>query len=84
MKVTAILPDDLIIEVQKYTEGKNITDSLQKALSEWVKLAKVKKLNEKLRKQPLHFSNEFNALLQGLITLFRFPLGKTNSQLPTA
>ncbi|TGM46528.1 hypothetical protein EHQ92_00975 [Leptospira biflexa] len=61
MKVTAILPDDLIIEVQKYTEGKNITDSLQKALSEWVKLAKVKKLNEKLRKQPLHFSNEFNA-----------------------
>jgi len=61
MKVTAILPDDLITDVQKYTQGKNITDSLQKALSEWVKLAKVKKLNEKLRKKPLHFSDEFTA-----------------------
>ncbi|MCR1795844.1 DUF2191 domain-containing protein, partial [Leptospira sp. id769339] len=36
MKVTAILPDDLIAEVQKYSGGKNITDSLQKALSEWL------------------------------------------------
>ncbi|GBF44615.1 hypothetical protein LPTSP2_39180 [Leptospira ellinghausenii] len=61
MKVTAILPDDLITEVQKYTEGKNITDSLQKALSEWVKLAKIKKLNEKLRKKPLEFSSNFSA-----------------------
>ena len=61
MKVTAILPDDLITEVQKYTEGKNITDSLQKALSEWVKLAKVKKLNEKLRKKPLEFATNFSA-----------------------
>ncbi|TGK81250.1 hypothetical protein EHQ31_13340 [Leptospira montravelensis] len=61
MKVTAILPDDLITEVQKYTEGKNITDSLQKALSEWVKLAKVKKLNEKLRKKPLEFAINFSA-----------------------
>ncbi|TGK79553.1 hypothetical protein EHQ23_18310 [Leptospira bourretii] len=61
MKVTAILPDELIIEVQKYTEGKNITDSLQKALSEWVKLAKVKKLNEKLRNKPLEFSSQFSA-----------------------
>ncbi|TGK81968.1 hypothetical protein EHQ24_11850 [Leptospira noumeaensis] len=61
MKVTAILPDDLIKEVQKYTDGKNITDSLQKALSEWVKLAKVKKLNEKLRKKPLEFVTNFSA-----------------------
>lgn len=61
MKVTAILPDDLITEVQKYTEGKNITDSLQKALSEWVKLAKVKKLNEKLRKKPLEFATNFSS-----------------------
>ncbi|TGL56171.1 DUF2191 domain-containing protein [Leptospira kemamanensis] len=61
MKVTAILPDDLITDVQKYTQGKNITDSLQKALSEWVKLAKVKKLNEKLKKKPLSFSEDFSA-----------------------
>ncbi|WP_109020982.1 DUF2191 domain-containing protein [Leptospira kobayashii] len=41
-KVTAILPDDLIAEVQKYSGGKNITDSLQRALSEWLKQAKIR------------------------------------------
>jgi hypothetical protein len=61
MKVTAILPDELVIEIQKYTGGKNITDSLQKALSEWLKLAKVKKLNQKLKKVPLQFADGFSA-----------------------
>jgi len=61
MKVTAILPDELVIEIQKYTNGKNITDSLQKALSEWLKLAKVKKLNKKLKKQPLKFADGYSA-----------------------
>jgi hypothetical protein len=45
MKVTAILPDELVIEIQKYTDEKNITDSLHNALSEWLKLAKVRKIN---------------------------------------
>jgi hypothetical protein len=61
MKVTAILPDELVLEIQKYTDGKNITDSLQKALSEWLKLAKVKKLNEKLKKIPLKFTDSYSA-----------------------
>jgi hypothetical protein len=61
MKVTAILPDELVFEIQKYTAGKNITDSLQKALSEWLKLAKVKKLNEKLKRIPLEFAPGYSA-----------------------
>ncbi|WP_016756647.1 hypothetical protein [Leptospira santarosai] len=60
MKVTAILPDDLITEVQKYSGGKNITDSLQKALSEWLRQAKIKRLNQKLDKSPLAFQKGFN------------------------
>lgn len=60
MKVTAILPDELIVEVKKYSEGKNITESLRKALSEWVKLAKVKKLNLKLKMNPLEFKTNFS------------------------
>lgn len=62
MKVTAILPDDLIGDVQKYSNGKNITDSLQKALTEWLKLAKLKKLNDKLQDKPLSFKADFSAL----------------------
>ncbi|TGN06841.1 DUF2191 domain-containing protein [Leptospira ilyithenensis] len=61
MKVTAILPDDLIAEVQKYSGGKNITDSLQRALSEWLKQAKIRKLNTKLHKSPLVFQDGFSA-----------------------
>ena len=55
MKVTAILPDELVDNVQIYTGGKNITDSLKTALNEWVKIAKIKKLNEELEKRPLKF-----------------------------
>lgn len=57
MKVTAILPDELIEDIQVYSGGKNITESLKKALSEWVKIAKIKKLNEKLEKKPLKFEH---------------------------
>ncbi|AYV56991.1 hypothetical protein [Leptospira kmetyi] len=61
MKVTAILPDDLVAEIQKYSGGKNITDSLQKALTEWLKQAKIRNLNTKLNKSPLSFRENFSA-----------------------
>jgi hypothetical protein len=61
MKVTAILPDDLVADVQKYSGGKNITDSLSLALTEWLRLAKVRKLNQKLEKNPLKFQEGFSA-----------------------
>jgi hypothetical protein len=61
MKVTAILPDKLISDVRELTEGKNITDSIELALSEWTKLAKLKKLNLLLQKKPFSFSEGFSA-----------------------
>ena len=61
MKVTAILPDDLVADVQKYSGGKNITDSLSLALTEWLRLAKVRKLNQKLERTPLKFQQGFSA-----------------------
>ena len=61
MKVTAILPDELVADVQKYSGGKNITDSLSLALSEWLRLAKVRKLNEKVERSPLKFQPGFTA-----------------------
>ncbi|MCC5815408.1 MAG: DUF2191 domain-containing protein [Leptospira sp.] len=61
MKVTAILPDELIQEVKMYSGGKNITDSLEKALSEWLKLAKLKELNRKLSEKPLEFKKGISA-----------------------
>jgi hypothetical protein len=43
MKVTALIPDELVEEVKHLTQGKNITDSLTIALNEWVESQKTKK-----------------------------------------
>ena len=61
MKVTAIFPDELISDVRELTGGKNITDSIEKALLEWIKIAKLKKLNQILQNNPLAFSEGFSA-----------------------
>jgi hypothetical protein len=61
MKITALIPDDIINDVQEYTEGKNITDSLIKALSDWLYIKRIQKLNSALRKEPLQFVDGFNA-----------------------
>jgi hypothetical protein len=61
MKVTALIPDQLVTEVKKYSGGKNITDSLVIALGEWISLKKIKDLNSKIQNKPLEFNNNFNA-----------------------
>jgi hypothetical protein len=59
MKVTALIPDELVEEVKRYSKGKNITESLIKALEEWLALEKIKKLNEKVGANPLKFQKGF-------------------------
>ena len=55
MKVTAILPDNLITEVKHLSKGKNITDSLVIALNEWVDLRHIIELNKSIERKPLSF-----------------------------
>jgi hypothetical protein len=61
MKVTALIPDEILKDVQEYTKGKNITDSLIKALSDWLYIKRMQELNIGLKKEPLQFSEGFNA-----------------------
>ncbi len=61
MKVTAIIPDEIINDVRKYTEGKNITDSLIKALNDWLYAKRIENLNDSLSKNPLQFQDGFSA-----------------------
>ena len=61
MKVTAIIPDDIINDVQRFTEGKNITDSLIKALNDWLYAKRIEKLNKELSKRPVRFKDGFTA-----------------------
>ena len=61
MKVTAIIPDEIIKDVQKFTEGKNITDSLIKALNDWLYAKRIENLNEKLTQNPVQFLEGYSA-----------------------
>ncbi|MCH8127155.1 DUF2191 domain-containing protein [candidate division KSB1 bacterium] len=61
MKVTALIPDDLIADVKQLTQGKNITDSLIKALSEWVSIQKIKSLNIQVARTPFVFKEGFSS-----------------------
>lgn len=61
MKVTAIIPDDIIKDVQKFTEGKNITDSLITALNDWLYAKRLDMLNKELSKKPVSFVEGFSS-----------------------
>jgi hypothetical protein len=61
MKVTAIIPDDVLNDVQEFSEGKNVTDSLIKALTDWLYIKRIHKLNAELKKNPLEFKEGFSA-----------------------
>jgi hypothetical protein len=53
MKITSIIPDSLIREVQEESGGRNITESITIALKEWRDLKKIKKLTKRIEKKPL-------------------------------
>ena len=61
MKVTALVPDDLIARVRELTGGKTITDSLIRALSDWAAVQEVKALNRRVAEKPLSFRKGFTA-----------------------
>jgi len=61
MKVTALIPDELVNDVKHFAGGKNLTESLVTALEEWLSLKKVHALNDEILKKPLQFSNDFSA-----------------------
>jgi len=61
MKVTALIPDDLVNEIKQYAQGINLTECLIIALEEWLALKKIKELNDKVEDEPLEFSDGFTA-----------------------
>jgi hypothetical protein len=61
MKVTALMPDDLVQEIKRYSAGRNLTESLVGALREWLAARKLRELNSALEKQPLVFGGDVSA-----------------------
>jgi hypothetical protein len=61
MKVTALLPDDIIEEVKKLSGGKNITESLLIALQGYIAQQRIRKSIQKVKDKPLQFKDGFTA-----------------------
>lgn len=59
-KVTALMPIELLEEVQGLTNGKNITDSLILALTDWSKAQKLKQFSAKIKNKPFQFRTGFD------------------------
>ena len=57
MKVTVIIPDELVKEAQILSNAKNITDTLIIALSSYVSFQKIKEMGEEIRNNPLKFGS---------------------------
>jgi hypothetical protein len=61
MKVTVILPDTFLRDIHHYAKGKNPTESIIKALSEWCGQKRIHRLNDHLSSHPLEFLSGFSA-----------------------
>ena len=61
MKVTALISDDLISEVQLLSGGKNITESITLALKEWVAQKKIQEVTNIVVAEPLTFYGSYSA-----------------------
>jgi len=61
MKVTALLPDDIVQEVKKLSGGKNITDSILIALRDYIANQRIRKAIQKVKDKPLQFRDGFTA-----------------------
>lgn len=61
MKVTALMDDQLVKEVRQFSGGKTITESLVTALTEWVKMQRLKKLLNEQEKKPFQFAEGYTA-----------------------
>ncbi len=55
MKVTAIIPDDLVKETQTISHARNITEAMIIALNTYISIEKLKAMGEKVNKNPLKF-----------------------------
>jgi len=61
MKVTALIPDELIKDIRQISGEKTLTDALLLALGEWTAIEKIKRLNKEIALHPLEFHEGYSA-----------------------
>jgi hypothetical protein len=61
MKVTALIPDELVEKIKQTTGGKNITESMIIALEAYLASKTVDRYIKEVSNRPLEFNEDFNA-----------------------
>jgi hypothetical protein len=61
MKVTALIPEDVLKEVKRYSGGKNVTESLMIALTGYLNQQRLRRAVKKVKEKPLRFSRDYSA-----------------------
>lgn len=64
MKVTAIIPDDLVKETQSISNAKNITEAMIIGLNTYISIEKLKAMGESINKSPLKFKHTAEEIRQ--------------------
>jgi hypothetical protein len=57
MKVTAIIPDELVRETQILSNARNTTEAMIIALKNYIAIQRVKAMGEAINKNPLKFEH---------------------------
>jgi len=57
MKITAIIPDELVKQTKILSHAKNTTEAMIIALNSYISLEKLKAMGESINKTPLQFKN---------------------------
>ncbi|HSJ67821.1 MAG TPA: type II toxin-antitoxin system VapB family antitoxin [Anditalea sp.] len=55
MKITAIVPDEMIREAMRYSEADTVTETLKTALTAFIANKKLKELGSHVMEEPLQF-----------------------------
>lgn len=61
MKVTANISDSIIEEIKELTHQSTITEAITIALTQWLDMNHIKKLNIEVRDKPLEFQSGYSA-----------------------
>ncbi len=55
MKITALIPDEMIKEAMEFSKTSTVTDALKTALAHYIAIEKIKQASKSIVSEPLEF-----------------------------
>ena len=61
MKVTALIPDELVSEAKMRSHSKNVTETIIVVMKEWLATQRLRELTQQIQEKPFQFREDFSA-----------------------